>query len=263
MILTACPIPNRHTIPKHWQFHWPTLVELNDKFDPYLWQNEEERGSFMKDDAPFSPHISYTGLPPFPPQPRPSDASPPTIADLSPQIILSADKLFFIAHNIGNVSTREWCLVWVVFRILSPCTRLPCKMVGSWLNFMTRTPMTCIAMPQINGFGWCSIAITLHPHLALWMPTSSHLLIRSRTELCATIQSQYDDGSILPTVIPSFTVLLILQLFAGKKHAIVLIRLIGMSLAANFPCSSIRFLNLLFRHIPSTWTMAFTLSSLI
>ena len=67
MILTACPIPNRHTIPKHWQFHWPTLVELNDKFDPYLWQNEEERGSFMKDDAPFSPHISYTGLPPFPP----------------------------------------------------------------------------------------------------------------------------------------------------------------------------------------------------
>jgi hypothetical protein len=48
----------------------------------------------------------------------------------------------------------------------------------------------------------------------------------------------------------------------GVKHAIVLIRLIGMSLAANPPCLSIRCLNLLFQRILSIQTMAFILSSL-
>jgi hypothetical protein len=91
-------------------FHWPTLAELNDKFDPYLWRNEDKHCSFMKDDAPFSPPILFTGPPPSPPMPRPSDASPPTIPDLSPQIISSINKLFFITHNIGNAATCEWHL---------------------------------------------------------------------------------------------------------------------------------------------------------
>jgi hypothetical protein len=70
----------------------------------------------MKDDAPFSPPVLYTGPPPSPPLPWPLDASPPTITDLSPQIILSINKLFFIAHNIGNAATREWHFVRVAFQ---------------------------------------------------------------------------------------------------------------------------------------------------
>ncbi len=97
-------------------FHWPTLAKLNDKFDPYLWRNEDECCSFMKDDALFSPPILYTGPPLSLPLPRPSDASPPTITDLSPRIILSIDKLFFITHNIGNAATREWHLVRIAFQ---------------------------------------------------------------------------------------------------------------------------------------------------
>jgi hypothetical protein len=44
------------------------------------------------------------------------DTSPPTITDLSPRIILSIDKFFFIAHNISNAATHEWHLVRVAFQ---------------------------------------------------------------------------------------------------------------------------------------------------
>jgi hypothetical protein len=97
-------------------FHWSTMAELNDEFDPYLWRNEDERCSFMKDNAPFSPPVLYTGPPPSPPLPWPLDASPPTITDLSPRIISSINKLFFITHNIGNAATREWRLIRVAFQ---------------------------------------------------------------------------------------------------------------------------------------------------
>jgi hypothetical protein len=37
--------------------------------------------------------------------------SPPTITDLAPKIIASADKLFFIAYKIGASACQEWRLV--------------------------------------------------------------------------------------------------------------------------------------------------------
>ena len=132
----------------------------------------------------------------------------------------------------------------LLFKTSSHCTQLPFRRLVPGQN-MSCTPMTCLTMLQINDFG-CSIAITPHQLLALLMPTSLHPLICLIAELCTTIYSWYNIGSILPTAIPLSMVLLSLQLqpFVGIKHEIVSIRLIGMSLATNPPCLSIRFLNL-------------------
>ena len=96
-------------------FRWPSLAELNDEFDPWEWLNEDERRTFMRDHDPFSPPVLYTGPPPSPPNVSPLTSSVPSITDLSPRIISSTDKLFFIAHTIG-ASTREWRLVRVAFQ---------------------------------------------------------------------------------------------------------------------------------------------------
>jgi hypothetical protein len=58
----------------------------------------------------------YTG-PPLPPptMPRHKD-TPPTITTLSPLIISSSDKLFFISSKIGTADCHEWRLVQVAFK---------------------------------------------------------------------------------------------------------------------------------------------------
>ena len=161
---------------------WMTSLTRNQ------WRNEEECCSFMEDNAPFSPSILYTGPPPSPPQPWPPDASLPTITDLSPRIILSASKLFFVAHNIGNgnASIHKWCLVHVTFQ--DSISFYPAALQDGrfMVKFMSCTLMMYNAMPQNNGFG-CSILITPRSHLALLMPISSHHLIHPRPNLCATI----------------------------------------------------------------------------
>jgi hypothetical protein len=102
-------------IGDHKDFHWPLLAELNDKLDPFPWKNEEEYCSSMSNDDPFSPPVLYTGPPPSPPQPRASNALPLLITDLSPRIIMSAEKMFFIAHTIGYAASRKWHLIRVAF----------------------------------------------------------------------------------------------------------------------------------------------------
>jgi hypothetical protein len=96
-------------------FRWPMLSELNDEIIPPPWRDEDERRRFMSDNPPFSPPIMYDGPPPVPPV-LPADLHvPPSITTLVPQIIASADKLFFIAHKIGLSSSCEWRLVRVAF----------------------------------------------------------------------------------------------------------------------------------------------------
>jgi hypothetical protein len=156
-------------------FHWPTLVELNDKFDPYLWRNEDEHCRFMKDDAPYSPPDLYTGPPPSPPLPQPSDTSPPTITDLSPWIILSINKLFFIAHNIGNAATREWRLVRVAFQ--DSILMYPAALQDDWfmVEFYVTHPndMQCNAT---NQRFW----LQYHNHtVPTFGPIDAHLLTPS------------------------------------------------------------------------------------
>jgi hypothetical protein len=96
-------------------FRWPSLAELDDELEPFPWHNEEERRRYMSDDVVFAPPILYTGPTPCPPTSTPSLAPTPTITTLSPRIISSSDKLFFIAHKIGTSSVKEWRLIRVAF----------------------------------------------------------------------------------------------------------------------------------------------------
>ena len=97
-------------------FRWPTLSELNNEFGPDApWHDEAERQRLLRDDPPFSPAVMYHGPPPTPPQIDSDAFIPPSITSLAPKIISSTDKLFFIAHKLGNSSSCEWRLVWVAF----------------------------------------------------------------------------------------------------------------------------------------------------
>jgi hypothetical protein len=92
-------------------FHWPTLAELNNKSDPFPWRDDKEHQLMLSNDNSFCPPVMYTGPPPLPPtMPRHKD-SPPTITTLSPLIISSSNKLFFISSKIGTADCREWRLV--------------------------------------------------------------------------------------------------------------------------------------------------------
>jgi hypothetical protein len=71
----------------------------------------------MSNDVAFAPPILYTGPTPSPPNLTPSSVTTPTITLLSPHIISTANKLFFIAHKLGTSSVREWCLVRVAFSL--------------------------------------------------------------------------------------------------------------------------------------------------
>jgi hypothetical protein len=91
-------------------FHWPTLAELNNKLDPFPWRDDKERRLMLSNDNSFCPPVMYTGPPPLPPtMPRHKD-TPPTITTLSPLIILSSDKIFFISSKISMADCREWRL---------------------------------------------------------------------------------------------------------------------------------------------------------
>jgi hypothetical protein len=164
-------------------------VELNDKLDPFPWKNEEEHCSCMSNDAPFSPPVQYIGSLPSPPQPRASNALPPLITYLFPRIILSANKLFFIAHTIGNAASREWCLVHVAFCVsisLYPSSLQDGRFL---VKFYVAHPndMRFNATNQQLWLQYCNH--TAPTFLAPWMPIRLHLQIHLRTVLCTSILS--------------------------------------------------------------------------
>ncbi len=89
-------------------FCWPTLSELNNEFGSDTpWRDETKRQGLIRDDPPFSPTVMYNGPPPAPPQTNTEAFTPPSLTSLAPRIISSKDKLFFIAHKLGNSSNCE------------------------------------------------------------------------------------------------------------------------------------------------------------
>jgi hypothetical protein len=70
----------------------------------------------MTDDPPFSPPVMYYGPPPSPPLALTDSLLPLSITTLAPQIILSTNRLFYIAHKIGATNCNKWRLVWVAFQ---------------------------------------------------------------------------------------------------------------------------------------------------
>jgi hypothetical protein len=70
----------------------------------------------MTDDPPFSPPVMYYGPPPSPPLALTDSLLLLSITTFAPQIILSTNRLFYIAHKIGATNCHKWCLVWVAFQ---------------------------------------------------------------------------------------------------------------------------------------------------
>jgi hypothetical protein len=94
-------------------FHFPTLAELNFEFCPFPWLDDNERLQIMsRDDFEEAP-ILYTGLPPSLAAPHPPSTH--IMSALVASIINSSNCLFFIAHSLGNPTTRKWRLVCVAF----------------------------------------------------------------------------------------------------------------------------------------------------
>jgi hypothetical protein len=89
-------------------FHWPMLAELNNKLDSFPWRDDKERRLMLSNDVSFYPPVMYTGPPLSPPTMPCHEDTPPTITTLSPLIISSSDKLFFILSKIGIANCHKW-----------------------------------------------------------------------------------------------------------------------------------------------------------
>jgi hypothetical protein len=119
-------------------FHWPTLAELNNKLDPFPWRDDEERRLMLSKNDSFCPPVMYTGPPPLPPTMSPHKDTPPTITTLSPLIISSSDKLFFISSKIGTADCCKWQLVRVAFEdsvaLYPSCLQDGCFLVDFYMS---------------------------------------------------------------------------------------------------------------------------------
>jgi hypothetical protein len=90
-------------------FHFPTLSELNNKFEPFPWLNDDKQHWFMPNDVVEEEPIPYNS-----PLPSPAVIQAPPIPPISlliRSIINSLDRLFVVSHSPGNPSIREWCLI--------------------------------------------------------------------------------------------------------------------------------------------------------
>jgi hypothetical protein len=128
--------------------HWPMLAELNNELDLFPWHDDEEHQLMLSDDNSFCPPVMYTGPPPLPPtMPRNKD-TPLTITTLSPLIILSSDKLFFISSKIGTADCREWRLVRVAFKdsvaLYPPCLQDGCFLVDFYMSHLANVRYNAI-----------------------------------------------------------------------------------------------------------------------
>jgi hypothetical protein len=92
----------------------------------------------LSNDNSFCPPVMYTGPPPLPStMPRHKD-TPPTITTLSPLIISSSDKLFFISSKIGTADCCKWRLVRVAFKdsvtLYPSCLQDGCFLVDFYMS---------------------------------------------------------------------------------------------------------------------------------
>jgi hypothetical protein len=251
-----CAPQNFINLGDHNDFQWPTLAELNNNLDPFPWHNEDKCCRYMCNDAPFAPPVLYMGPTPSLPAMNPPPDMPPTITSLSPRIINSINKLFFISHKIGNAATREWRLVRVAF--CDTMSLYPSALQdGSFLvEFYVAHPND-VWYNATNQCFW----LQYHKHTALTFGTiDAHLITLSVTleeRACATILSPFAVGLISPTVTPTFTAHLSLLWYVFAKPVIALARTIGMCSLQSPPYSLTRFPSSSYPHIPSMWIVAF------
>ena len=94
-------------------FHWPSLLELNDKFAPFPWANDDEFQRYIHGDSITKLPALAMGSPPA--APAHSIPKIPAIHLLTAAIISSVDRLFFVSHSTGANTSREWRLVRIAF----------------------------------------------------------------------------------------------------------------------------------------------------
>ncbi len=95
-------------------FHWPSLSELNKEITPFPWSNDDEFQGYLADDS-FAA-LSMMAISPPPSGPHHVIPSIPAIHLLTASIICSINHLFFVLHRIGSNDAREWQLVRVAFK---------------------------------------------------------------------------------------------------------------------------------------------------
>jgi hypothetical protein len=119
-------------------FHWPSLLELNDKIALFQWSSEDERRLYLSGDTVLTLPVMYTGPPPA--APTYSLPAIPELTILIRSIIQSSDRLFFISHSVGSNEARKWRLVQVAFKELMSSYPL-CLQDGCFLlNFFICHP---------------------------------------------------------------------------------------------------------------------------
>ncbi len=97
-----------------YDFHWPSLLELNDDLLPFPWLSEEEHHHYLAGNTIKTLQATYTGPPPSSPEYSTLMIPPLNILTLS--IIQNLDKLFFISNSIRLNDTCKWRLVQVAFQ---------------------------------------------------------------------------------------------------------------------------------------------------
>ena len=104
---------NYATVHSASEFYWPSVVELNEELFPFPWMPGEYEQLLRSQNSIEHSSVLYTGPPPA----APTVAAPPTpeISAIAADIVRSTDKLFFIAHSLGDSTYREWRLVRVAF----------------------------------------------------------------------------------------------------------------------------------------------------
>jgi hypothetical protein len=138
------------------EFHWLSLLELNDDFFPFHWSSEEEWRHYLLGDTISTLPVMYTG-------PRPSSApmySTPTIPPLSiltQSIILSSINHFFISHSTGPMTLASGNLSELHCKNPCPCTHQASKMVVYLVEF-------CISHPADLWYNAINTSIWLQYH---------------------------------------------------------------------------------------------------
>jgi hypothetical protein len=175
-------------------FHWPSLLELNNKIIPFPWSSEEEQQKFLSGDSISTLPVMYTGPPPAAPT-YPCPAIPP-LNTLTWSIIQSSNKLFFISNSISQNDAHECRLVRWHFK--NPC--LPTPLVyktgaSSWTStsailathqLMLSTSIICYNIARSAS------SKTLYP---AWTHTLFNCPIRRRTMQHATSYVPLGNGS--------------------------------------------------------------------
>ena len=210
----------------------------------------------MRDDPPFSPAVMYNGPPPGPPLTDGTPIAPPPITILAPKIISSKDKLFFIAHKLGNSSNCEWRLVRVAFT--ASISLYPSALQdGRFLvEFYVAHPQD-IRCNVVNQRYWLQYCVQngisdgrVDAHLITPSDTSEdraakHHLHPVRCWVNLTHADTYIHG---PFELPPFE---------GEKPGTASIRSVGMHWPLNHRCFPTRYQVSPSPRIPSTWTVAF------